>query len=107
MERDPEKTGTLTLVSLQRSKSASMRFGLGRDGHYAAFRWAASKAVQVCALQYVTEEGLSHLGCGDIDPSAAQRLDSIDRIPALERIRRAVTKRQVDPSHFNFGIFQL
>jgi len=68
--------------------------------HQKLFRYARYNAE-------LTEEGLSHLGCGDIDPRAVQKLDSIDGIPALERVGRAVAKRQVDPSHFNFGIFQL
>jgi uncharacterized protein len=54
----------------------------------------------------LTKEGLAALGCGDIDPKAVQKLDSIEAIPALERVGKAVAQAQVDPSHFNFDVFR-
>jgi Patatin-like phospholipase len=54
----------------------------------------------------LTKEGLAALGCGDVDPDSVQKLDSIDAIPSLERIGQAAAQRQVDPSHFEFGVFR-
>lgn len=54
----------------------------------------------------LTEDGLARLGCGDIDPKEVQKLDSIDGIPALERVGQAVAERQIDLAHFNFDIFR-
>jgi len=54
----------------------------------------------------LTKEGLTALGCGDIDPKEVQQLDSIDAIPSLERIGKMVAQRQVDQSHFNFDVFR-
>lgn len=54
----------------------------------------------------LTKEGLTALGCGDIVPENVQKLDSIDAIPSLQRVGKAVAQRQVDPSHFNFEVFR-
>jgi hypothetical protein len=54
----------------------------------------------------LTKEGLTALGCGDIDPKEVQQLDSINAIPSLERIGKMVGQRQVDQSHFNFDVFR-
>ena len=54
----------------------------------------------------LTEEGLAALGCGDVNPEAVQKLDSIDGIPSLERVGQAAAQRQVDGSHFNLEVFQ-
>ena len=54
----------------------------------------------------LTKEGLAALGCGDIDPKAVQKLDSIEAIPALERVGKATAQAQVDPSHFKFDVFR-
>ena len=53
----------------------------------------------------LTKEGLAALGCGDVDPQAVQKLDSVDDIPSLERVGKATAQRQVDHSHFNFEVF--
>jgi Patatin-like phospholipase len=60
-------------------------------------------------VRYNTElnqQGLAELGCGDIAPPTVQKLDSIDSIPALERIGRAVAQRWVDPAHFKLDTFR-
>jgi patatin-like phospholipase/acyl hydrolase len=54
----------------------------------------------------LTREGLAALGCGDIDPPSVQKMDSIDAIPALQRVGDAVGQRDVDPAHFNFEVFR-
>jgi Patatin-like phospholipase len=54
----------------------------------------------------LTKEGLAALGCGDVDPDAIQKLDSIDAIPSLERVGKAAAQRQVDDAHLNFEVFQ-
>lgn len=54
----------------------------------------------------LTKEGLSALGCGDIDPKDVQKLDSIDAVPSLQRIGKLVAQRRVDQSHFNFDVFR-
>jgi patatin-like phospholipase/acyl hydrolase len=54
----------------------------------------------------LTREGLAALGCGDIDPPSVQKMDSIDAIPALQRVGNAVGQRDVDPAHFNFEVFR-
>lgn len=62
-----------------------------------------------CYIRYnaeLTKEGLVALACGDVDPQAAQQLDSIDAIPSLERVGKAAAQRQVDYSHFNFEVFR-
>jgi hypothetical protein len=54
----------------------------------------------------LNKQGLAELGCDDIDPTAVQKLDSIDAIPALERIGRSVAERRVDPAHFKLNTFR-
>jgi patatin-like phospholipase/acyl hydrolase len=53
----------------------------------------------------LTIEGLAALGCPDIVPQDVQKLDSIEAIPSLERVGKAVAKRDVDAAHFNFAAF--
>jgi uncharacterized protein len=50
-------------------------------------------------------DGLRALGCPDIVPQDVQKLDSIDAIPSLERVGKAVAERDVDAAHFNFAAF--
>jgi len=54
----------------------------------------------------LTKQGLTALGCGDVDPEVVQKLDSVDGIPSLERVGKAAAQRQVDDTHFNFEVFQ-
>ena len=53
----------------------------------------------------LTREGLAVLGCGNVDPEAVQKLGSVDAIPALQRVGKAVAARDVDPAHFDFAVF--
>jgi uncharacterized protein len=54
----------------------------------------------------LTAEGLSALGCGDIEPTSVQKLDSIAAIQDLQRIGTAVAAQRVKPEHFNLGVFK-
>jgi len=54
----------------------------------------------------LTSEGLAELGCGDIEPTSVQQLDSIAAIPDLKRIGTAVAEKRVDRDHFNFAVFK-
>jgi hypothetical protein len=54
----------------------------------------------------LTSEGLAELGCGDIEPTSVQQLDSIAAIPDLQRIGKAVADQRVDRDHFNFAVFK-
>lgn len=54
----------------------------------------------------LTREGLAALGCGDIEPSSVQKLDSIDALDGLQRIGKAVATQGVKAEHFNFGVFK-
>jgi patatin-like phospholipase/acyl hydrolase len=54
----------------------------------------------------LTSEGLAELGCGDIEPTSVQQLDSIAAIPNLQRIGKAVAEERVDAAHFNFAVFK-
>jgi hypothetical protein len=54
----------------------------------------------------LTSEGLAALGCGDIEPTSVQQLDSIAAIPDLQRIGKAVAEKRVDRDHFNFAVFK-
>lgn len=54
----------------------------------------------------LTAAGLKALGCGDIEPSSVQKLDSIAAIPDLQRIGTAVAAQRVKRDHFNFGTFK-
>ena len=54
----------------------------------------------------LTAAGLAALGCGDIEPSSVQKLDSIAAIPDLQRIGAAVAAQKVDRAHLNFEVFK-
>lgn len=54
----------------------------------------------------LTAEGLTALGCGDIEPTSVQQLDSIAAISDLQRIGKAVADQRVDRDHFNFAVFK-
>jgi hypothetical protein len=54
----------------------------------------------------LTPEGLTALGCGDIDPASVQKLDSIDALGSLQRVGEAVARKKVDARHFNFDVFK-
>lgn len=54
----------------------------------------------------LTREGLAALGCGDIEPTSVQKLDSIDALDGLQRIGKAVAAQRVKAEHFDFGIFK-
>jgi uncharacterized protein len=54
----------------------------------------------------LTAEGLTALGCGNIEPTSVQKLDSIDAIPDLQKIGKAVAEQKVDRAHFNFAVFK-
>ena len=54
----------------------------------------------------LTATGLTALGCGNIEPTSVQKLDSIDAIPDLQTIGKAVAEQKVDRAHFNFGVFK-
>ena len=49
---------------------------------------------------------ITALGCGRIEPTSVQKLDSIDAIPDLQTIGKAVAEQKVDRAHFNFGVFK-
>lgn len=54
-------------------------------------------------LRYNTEltrDGLDLLGLSDIEPTNVQQLDSIEFIPDLQRVGKAVATRKVDAAHF-------
>ena len=54
----------------------------------------------------LTREGLAALGCGSIEPTRVQKLDSIDALDDLQKIGTAVAEETVKPAHFNFGVFK-
>jgi hypothetical protein len=54
----------------------------------------------------LTADGLKALGCGQIEPGSVQKLDSIDAIPDLQKIGKAVAEQRVDRKHFNFDVFK-
>jgi uncharacterized protein len=54
----------------------------------------------------LTREGLAALGCGDIEPTSVQKLDSIDALAGLQRIGQAVAVQRVKAEHFNLGVFK-
>jgi hypothetical protein len=54
----------------------------------------------------LTAEGLAALGCGDIEPTSVQQLDSIAAIPDLQKIGKAVADQRVERDHFNFAVFK-
>jgi len=49
----------------------------------------------------LTREGLNDLGLPKIQPEAVQKLDSIEGIPQLREVGRAVAKKKIDPAHFD------
>jgi hypothetical protein len=48
----------------------------------------------------LTKPGLKALGIPDVDPLDVQKLDSVEHIPALQRIGREVAARTLDASHY-------
>jgi hypothetical protein len=54
----------------------------------------------------LTAEGLHTLGCDDIRPEDVQKMDSVDFIPALQRVGKAAAARDIDRTHFNFNVFR-
>jgi len=54
----------------------------------------------------LTPEGLTALGCGDIDPASVQKLDSIDALGSLQRVGKAVAAQRVKAAHFNLDVFK-
>lgn len=48
----------------------------------------------------LSTEGLAALGLSCIDPNTVQSLDSVEHMPELQRIGRAVADRKVMPEHF-------
>ena len=48
----------------------------------------------------LTPEGLAELGLSAIDPKAVQALDSVEHMPELQRVGRAVAERKVKSEHF-------
>lgn len=51
----------------------------------------------------VSREGLDGLGLGDIDPAHVQKMDSVDYIPAIQRVGRAYAGRHVSVADFEPG----
>lgn len=54
----------------------------------------------------LSSSALTALGCGDIEPSSVQQLDSVAAMPDLQRIGKAVADRKVKREHFNFAVFK-
>ncbi len=54
----------------------------------------------------LTREGLAALGCGGIEPTRVQKLDSIDALDELQKIGSAVAKQRVKAEHFKFDVFK-
>ena len=54
----------------------------------------------------LTAEGLQKLGCDDIKPEDVQKMDSVDFIPALQRVGNAAAARDVNRTHFKFEVFR-
>jgi uncharacterized protein len=54
----------------------------------------------------LSSSALAALGCGDIEPSSVQQLDSVAAMPDLQRIGKAVADRKVKRDHFNFAVFK-
>jgi hypothetical protein len=54
----------------------------------------------------LTSEGLQELGCSEIKPDDVQKMDSVDFIPALQRVGKAAAARDVDRTHFSFKVFR-
>jgi hypothetical protein len=54
----------------------------------------------------LTYEGLKALGCGGIEPTRVQKLDSISALKELQDIGTAVAEQKLNADHFNFGVFK-
>jgi hypothetical protein len=54
----------------------------------------------------LTREGLTALGCGNIEPTSVQKLDSIDALGELQTIGKAVAAQSVKAEHLNFRVFR-
>jgi len=54
----------------------------------------------------LTREGLAALGCGGIEPTRVQKLDSIDALADLQKIGTAVAEQRIKPAHFDFDVFK-
>ena len=54
----------------------------------------------------LTRSGLDQLGCSKIEPKQVQKLDSIDCIPALRQVGKAVAERSVQEAHLNLEVFR-
>jgi hypothetical protein len=54
----------------------------------------------------LTKTGLAELGCGGIEPESVQKLDSIEGIPGLLRVGKAVADKKVKAEHLNFAVFR-
>jgi hypothetical protein len=48
----------------------------------------------------LTAEGLARIGCGHIDPAAVSSLDSVEAMPQLREIGRAVAREQLRVGDF-------
>ena len=49
----------------------------------------------------LTRKGLDSLGLKDVAPKDVRKLDSVDGVPALQRVGQAVAKKHVSPKHFS------
>jgi hypothetical protein len=49
----------------------------------------------------LTRDGLSALGLADIEPKAVQKLDSVENVPELQEVGKAVVRHKVQPAHFD------
>ena len=54
----------------------------------------------------LTRSGLDQLGCADIKPQQVQKLNSINSIPALRQVGKAVAERKVQEAHLNLEVFR-
>jgi len=48
----------------------------------------------------ISGSGLAALGLGDLDPHELRRLDSVEQIPGLQAVGRAVAARDVRAEHY-------
>jgi len=49
----------------------------------------------------LTRDGLERLNIGDISPKNVRKLDSVDGVPALQKVGQAVANTQVSAQHFS------
>ncbi|MDI3561150.1 patatin-like phospholipase family protein [Bradyrhizobium sp. Arg816] len=54
----------------------------------------------------LTQEGLAALGCGNIEPTRVQKLDSIEALDDLQRIGGAVAEQRLNLENFNLNVFR-